>query len=200
MDEGNYQIIVPEDGYDGKRVILRTDENRQQILIDFACGLSWAKVSKKYGCSQEALRKWMLTDIPFREDYLKAKQFDAEFLLERIKELADAADELERYPDVLMTPDGAVVRDAEGEPAVHPKAGELLPGEREKHSRIRTQIEGLRIVLEKRMPRKYGQLVKLADADGEKLNVTVAQFGMVSPPSRNPMIDVDADDLEVVDG
>lgn len=166
------KLVVPSPKFDGNDVILRTPENRENILIDFAVGMTWKMICAKYGCSQEGLRKWMLSDLDFRDAYLKSKEFAADFILERIEELAEAAATLERD-----------------------KNGDILPGEKEKHSRYRTAIEGWKIALEKRAPKSYGQLLKLADADGNNLTIHAPVFReMQAAP-----IDREAEDAEVVE-
>lgn len=162
---------------------LRTPDNQRDIIIDFAIGRSWRQVAAKFKCDKEAIRKWMLADDNFKSQYLQAKDFATDFLSEKISEALESLDVIETYPDTLPS----------GEP--HPKAGDPLPTERDKAQRVRAKVDGYKILMEKLAPKKYGNLLKIADSDGNNLNINIMQFEPVLPP----VIDHDAEEV-LVDG
>lgn len=189
MSNNENRTELPETtatGFNARTKEIRTPENRAEILRLFACGLRWEDVERATGINASSIRNWMEFDPTFQDDYLKAKARAADFHIDQIESLAEEAMVVRTFP--LIWPEGA--RDAEGNDISgqpHPRAGEPLPAEKDKAQRIRAAMEGRKIALEKRAPKKYGNLLKIADADGEALKVFVPNFanaGILGPDGR----------------
>ena len=187
-------------GFGERTKQIRTPENRAKILELFSEGKTWPEVSEITGISEKAIRGWFAFDATFQDDYLEAKARDVDFRLDEIDALGNEAMVVRTYPDWVYNQDGTVAMDGDGQPIPHPKAGEPLPTERDKAQRIRAAMEAKKLALEKRSPKKYGNLLKLADAEGEPLKLFVTDYSKLMGPDDQPIDggELSAETLEAI--
>jgi len=177
---------------------LRTPENAELLLIEFACGGTWKTVAQKLACTEPAIKKWFMADPELHQRYIMAKELSTHWSLDEIEELGREAMTVNVYPEYYTNPDGTPMVDDEGQPVPHPKAGEPLPTEKDKSQRIRAAMEAKKIAIEKRAPKQFGNLLKLADADGNAFQVVLPDYAH-QELIQGPVVDAEATEVEATE-
>lgn len=155
MEEQN-----PEKGKGGRPSIY-TPELADRICGEIALGYSLRTISKDDSMPCVAtVFSWLRTNKEFLEQYERAKELQADMLAEDLLDIADdgSNDWMERT-------------DKEGQ-----SIGWQLNGEHVQRSRLR--IDTRKWIASKLKAKKYGDatLMKLADSEGQNLQVNVLKF------------------------
>jgi antirestriction protein len=137
-----------------------TVEYSQDDLCDhIAEGKSLVSWCKKTGIGYSTIMAHLAADEQFQEKYTRAREAQADYLVDEIIEIADEA------PTEAIVDEQVVKYDAT---AV---------------ARNRLRVDTRKWAASKMKPKKYGeaQLMKIADAEGNKLPVTVTHAIPFSP-------------------
>ncbi len=141
---------------------LRTDRNKKKILKLFGTGKTWREVAAEMECDKSSIQAWMNSDTAFKQAYREAKEDSADYDLDEIRETGLAMDQ--------------PLRDEDGGIIYNQNTGEPCFPDRDAATRARTKIEALKISTEKRSPKRFGALVKLASDEDMPLQIVVQSF------------------------
>ena len=139
-----------------------TVEYSQDDLCDhIAEGKSLVSWCKKTGIGYSTIMAHLAADEQFQEKYTRAREAQADYLVDEIIEIAD---------DSGLD---AKIDKKTGNPVVD---GEAI-------ARAKLRVDTRKWAASKMKPKKYGeaQLMKIADADGNKIPVTVTHAIPFSP-------------------
>lgn len=168
---------------------VRTPENRLAVLEMFASGATWRQVCSAIGCDIGTLRLWLIRDPEFMEDYRLSKEMAADFLLDEVQ---DIHRQLQDESEMTWREDPDLEGGGEW---VHPSYERL----KSLATSQRTAMEALRMAIEKRAPKRYGQLVKLAGDADNPIQVVVTDYSGAQIEKPMKLIDQDRAEETITD-